>query len=189
MAELKLTREEMIKKLRDYGYERDNGVSLDNMYTEDLECELNRREKEEEFYVEARRELITNKKQILEALDEKIAYTEPVETIHKKMMEFRDIIKNATIPEPLPDLWGYTMEFTDECYKLIMGRFDVDYTPSVDDDDFSELGMGFLGDYTLISFDTQSSDIESEGIPFLTIRSLHDGDTMECIFLKRFFCR
>ena len=44
MTELNLTREEMIKKLRDYGYERDYGVSLDSMDTEDLRSELITRE-------------------------------------------------------------------------------------------------------------------------------------------------
>ena len=187
MTELNLTREEMIKKLRDYGYERDYGVSLDSMDTEDLECELITREMEEEFYVEARGELITTKVQILEVLDETIACVESAEPVCRKMVQFRDTIKDAVIPDPLPDLWGYTMEFTESCYKLILGRFDVACTPSVDGNDFDELAMGFLGDYVLISFRTQSDGMDSEEIPFFRILALHGGETMESPFLKRFF--
>ena len=187
MTELNLTREEMIKKLRDYGYERDYGVSLDSMDTEDLRSELITREMEEEFYAEARGELITTKKQILEVLDETIACMESAEPVCQKMVQFRDTIKNAFIPDPLPDRWGYTMEFTDSCYKLILGLFDVVCTSYDDESDFSELAMGFLGDYVLISFRTQSDGMDNEEIPFFRILALHGGETMESPFLKRFF--
>ena len=209
MEKKMLERDEMIRILRDYGYERDYCVNLDEMETEDIESELTTMEMEEGFYVEARRELITTKEQVLELLDKQLeemnnpkeyfwedVTTEYVESVLCNMMKFREKIRKAVIPSPLPDLWGYTMEFTEKKYKLILGRFDVHCLASEEDDSFSEISMGFLGNYTLVLLDTQTfmesedsidSDEVCEENVLLLINSLYGGRRIDDDFLRRFF--
>ena len=179
------------------------------METEDIESELTTMEMEEGFYVEARRELITTKEQVLELLDKQLeemnnpkeyfwedVTTEYVESVLCNMMKFREKIRKAVIPSPLPDLWGYTMEFTEKKYKLILGRFDVHCLASEEDDSFSEISMGFLGNYTLVLLDTQTfmesedsidSDEVCEENVLLLINSLYGGRIIDDDFLRRFF--